>query len=53
VAPGAPQVQPIQVKKVVELLSNLGSAVTFGKRVGVKTGQITVIFTAISAFSAE
>jgi len=29
-------------KKVVELLSNLGRAVTFGKQGAAKTGQITL-----------
>jgi hypothetical protein len=41
VTPGELRVQPMK-EKVVELLSNLGRAVTFGKREGAKTGQITV-----------
>ena len=32
VSPGALQVQPVMIKKVVKLLSNLGSDVVFGKR---------------------
>ncbi|WP_288820445.1 hypothetical protein [uncultured Leclercia sp.] len=40
-------------EKVVELLSNLGTDVTFGKRRGGKTGQITVIFAAITAFQVR
>jgi len=41
VSPGALQVQPVMMKKVVKLLSNLGLDVVFGKRRGVETGQIT------------
>jgi hypothetical protein len=42
VSPGALQVQPVMMKKVMKLLSNLGLDVVFGKRRGDKTGQITV-----------
>ena len=48
--PGALRVQPMK-EKVVELLSNLGRAVTFGKREGAKTGQITVKYAALGAFA--
>jgi hypothetical protein len=36
VSPGALQVQPVMIKKVVKLLSNLGLDVVFGKRRGIK-----------------
>jgi hypothetical protein len=42
VSPGALQVQPVMMKKVVKLLSNLWLDVVFGKRMGDETGQITL-----------
>lgn len=42
VSPDALQVQPVMMKKVVKLLSNLGLDVVFGKLTGDETGQITV-----------
>ncbi|HDT0658134.1 TPA: hypothetical protein QIB60_000737 [Enterobacter cloacae subsp. dissolvens] len=51
VSPGALQVQPVMMKKVIKLLSNLGLDGVFGKRRGEKTGQITVKLAALGAFS--
>ena len=51
VSPGALQVQPAMMKKVVKLLSNLGLNVVFGKLTGDETGQITVKYAALGAFA--